>query len=219
MHKHYGNHNQHPSTTIPKLSYSQLKGSARECHLNPLHDAHPVALYKFLASEEAPQSKLPVFHILHPSAGAPCWGCTPRDQSLSSRVLTTNDSIAQLHGDWDEIEGRMGASHCDARDSHGIQEIEALISAPSVVELKGRYSPHDNLSLSIIPADKDLVLDEHQEDKALAIMDEAHVCLSDATGFSTNSERNSVTHRYIDMTFVDTGGEGLWKLVNTLLIH
>jgi len=144
--------------------------------------------------------------IPHPSIGVPhvrCHGHTSQDLSLSSRILTTDDSVAQLHGDRDEIKGRTGAGHCDARDSHGIQENEALISAPSVVELKGRYSPRDDLSLSIIPANEGLVPDEHQEDEALAIMDKAHICVSNVTGIAANGERNGVMRRHNGATLIE----------------
>jgi len=72
--------------------------------------------------------------------------------------------LAPSGGDRDEIEGRMSAGHCDARDSHGIQEIKALISVPFVVVLKGRYSLCDDLCLSIDLVDADFILNKNQED-------------------------------------------------------
>ena len=146
---------------------------------------------KRLESEEALQSELPVFRIPHPSAGAPgpCYGRTPQDLSLSNRILASGDSITQLCGDRDEIEGRASATHCDARDCHDIQGIETLIFALAIVELKGRYSLRDNLRLWVSPVGEDLVLNEHKEGKARS-MDKAHVRFGNTIGFAANGERN-----------------------------
>jgi hypothetical protein len=145
-----------------------------------------VASRKRLESEEALQSELSVFRILHPSAGAPCYGHTPQDLSLSSGILASDDSIAQLCGDRDEIEGRAGAFHCDARDGHGIQGIEATVFALAIVELKGRYSLRNNLSLRVSPVGK---VNERQEDKGRS-MNEAHVRLGNMIGFAASGKRN-----------------------------
>ena len=166
-----------------------IKDSAREHNLNPLQNIRPVAFRKRLESEEALQSEPPVFQILHPNAGAPCCSRTPQDMSLSSRILASDDSIAQLCGDRDEIEGRASAVHCDARDCHDIQGIETSTLALAIVELKGRYSIRDNLRPWVSPVGEDLVLNEHKEDKARS-MDKAHACLGNTIGFATNGERN-----------------------------
>lgn len=120
------------------------------------------------------------------------YGRTCQDPSLSSGILASDDSIAQLRGDRDEIEGRESAVHCDAREGHGTQGIEAMIHALFVVELEGHYSHCDDLSHCASPVSEGLVLSEHQEDEGW-VMDKAHVCLSDAIGFAANSERDGNT--------------------------
>lgn len=87
---------------------------------------HPVAFRQRLESKEALQSELPVFCIFHPSAGAPCmrcYGSAPQDPSSRGGTLASDDSGAQLCGDGDEVKGRAGARHGDARDGHEIQGI------------------------------------------------------------------------------------------------
>ena len=121
----------------------------------------PVAFRKRLESEEALQSELSVLRILHPSAGAPHvrrYGRTLQDPSLSSRIPASDNSIAQLCGDRDEIKGRASVGHPDARDGHGIPGIETMLSALSVVKLKGRYSSRDDLSLCVSPVGEGLSL-------------------------------------------------------------
>ena len=166
---------------------------------------HPVTFRKCLESKETLQSEHSVFCILHPSAGAPyvrCYGHTSQDPSLSSGILASDDSIAQLYGDRDKIEGRASAGHCDARDGHGIQGIEAKLSALSVVELKDRDSVRDDLSLRVSPVAEGLVLNEHQEGEGW-VVDKAHIHLSNVIGFAANGERNDATRRYSGATFVE----------------
>jgi len=74
---------------------------------------------------------------------------TPKDPSLSSGILASDDSIVQLCGNWDEIEGRAGAAHCDAGDGHGIQRIEATGCSLCVVKLKGSYGLSYDLGLCV----------------------------------------------------------------------
>ena len=113
-------------------------------------------------------------------------------------VLAMNDSSVQLHGDRDKVEGRESVRHCDARDGHGIQGTKAILSAPLVVELKGRYSLRDDPRPCV---DELLLLNEHKENKA-SIMDEAYVCLSSTIG-AANGERHSVMRRYNSVALVE----------------
>jgi len=165
---------------------------------NSLQNMLPVALRKSLESEKTLQSELSVFRIVHPNAGARCVGCygrTPQDLSLSGGILATYDSVAQLCGDRDEIEGRASGRHCDARDGHGIQGGEVMIAAFAVVELKGRYSLRDDVNLWVSLAGENPVLSEHQEDEGWA-MEKAHVRLSNTIDFAANDERDGETRRY-----------------------
>ena len=50
----------------------------------PLQNTQPLASHKRLEGEEALQSELSVFRILHP-----CCGRTPQDLSFSSGILAT----------------------------------------------------------------------------------------------------------------------------------
>jgi len=90
---------------IPSLigHYTTGPRTGREKHhLKPLQDRHPVAFRKCLESEEALQSDLSVFCILHPSSGVlsgHCHGFTSQNPSLSSGILASDDSIAQLCGE------------------------------------------------------------------------------------------------------------------------
>jgi len=165
---------------------------------NSLQNTLPVAFRKSLESEKALQSELSVFRIIHLNAGARCVGCNGRtlqDLGLSGGILASHDSIAQLYGDRDEIEGRASARHCDARDGHGIQGEEAMITAFAVVELKGRYSLRDDVNLWVSLAGENPVLSEHQEDEGWAI-EKTHVRLSNAINFAANDERDGETRRY-----------------------
>jgi len=152
-----------------------------------------VVFRKCLEGEEALQSKLSVFRILHPSTGVRdvrCCGHTPQDLSLSSGILASNDSIIQLCGDWDKIERRASAGHYNARDGHGVEVIKTAISTVFVVGLEGRYSICDNLSLCISSVGEGSDFDEYQRDEGFS-MEKAHVHLSIMVGFTTNGERDS----------------------------
>ena len=96
-------------------NYSLLKS-------NPLQNTCPVTFCKWLESEEVLQSELSVLWIHHPdiSRCMSCYSRTSQDLSLSSGVLTSEDGVAQLFGDWDEIEDRASAGHSDAGDGHGV---------------------------------------------------------------------------------------------------
>ena len=122
-----------------------FKDDVRE-RLNPLQKVHPVTFCKFPESDEALQSELSIFGILHPNADVQvrCCGYTPRDQSCVFRIPATLDSFAQLRGDRDDVEGRASAGNLDARDGHGIQGTKTTLCALLVVELKGRYSLRDD---------------------------------------------------------------------------
>ena len=160
---------------------------------------------KCLESEEALQSKLSVFHIPHPSFGVQggrCYGHAPQDLSSSSGILASHHSIAQLCGDRDEVEGRVSAGHYDARDGHDVEVIEYIIAARCIVELEGRYSPCNSLSLCSNPIGESFALNEHQEDEALFV-DKAHVRLSNLVAFATNDKRNDVMAEHSDGMLVE----------------
>ena len=73
--------------------------------------------------EQPFESQLSIFSIPHSFARAPgvrSYGNTLRDLSLSRRIVALGDSIAQILSDRDEIEGRTGTGHSNARDGHGI---------------------------------------------------------------------------------------------------
>ena len=106
----------------------------------------PVASHECLESEEAHQGEPSVLWIHHPSVGR-CSGCTMQDRSFGGGILASNDGIAQLFSDGDEIEVGTSTSHRYARNCHRIQGIEATRYAVSVVELEGRYGPRDDPSL------------------------------------------------------------------------
>jgi hypothetical protein len=122
---------------------------------------------------------------------------------LSSRILASDDSVAQCCGDRDEIEGRACATHFDARDGHGIQEGEATVSTLLVVGLKDRYSPRDGLSVCVSP----LVVNKYQEDDDWVPMENADICLSNVIAFAANGKGDVVMHRYGGVTLIDTLGE------------
>jgi len=157
-----------------------------------------VPLCKFLECEEALQSQPSVLRIFHPNADAlfvRSYGRAVQDPGLSIWTLGDDDRIAQRCGDRDEVEVRVSASHCDARDGHSVQGIEAMISACVVVELKGCYSPCDGLSLRVNRVS--LVVNKHQEDETLVSVGEAEIRLN-RVGFSTNGEGNGVTWKCDD---------------------
>ena len=162
---------------------------------------------KYLESEEPLQSKLSVFHILHPSTGVDvwCYGHASQDLSLSGRIMAGHDRVAQLRGYWDKIERRVSAGHYDARDGHDIEAAETIIPALSIVELEGRYGPRNSLSLCINPIGECFVLDEHQEDEGWSV-DKTHVYLSNPIGVVTDKKRNGVTavHTSEGGKFVET---------------
>ena len=60
-----------------------------------------------------------------------CVGTTAhhKTSSLGGGIPASDDGIFQLSNNRDEIEGRAGAGHRDARDGHGIQGIETMIYA------------------------------------------------------------------------------------------
>lgn len=154
---------------------------------------HPVAFRKYLKSEEALQSELSVFCILHPGAGPPymrCYGNRPQDLSLSSRILASDDIVAQFCGDMDRIEGRAGTSHSNAGDGHGIQGIGASLYTLSVVELKGSDILCYDLSPCVSPVGEDLVLNEHKEDESW-VMD-------NLSGIRPSERRDWLRHRWCE---------------------
>ena len=166
---------------------------------------HPMAFRKNLKSEEALQSELSVFRILHPGASPPdmrCYSNTSQDLGLSSGIPASDDSVAQLCGDRDEIEGRASTSHSNAGDGHGTKRIEATVSALPVVELEGGDTPRYNLSLCVSPVGEGHVLNEYKENEGW-VVDKTHVRLSDAVGFAADGERHDVTRRYRSATFVE----------------
>jgi len=186
---------------MPKLHGSF--GDSKRTSAKPLQNGSPVDSRKCPESEKALQSKLSVFHILHPSTGVlgmRCYGHAPQDPSSSGRILAGHDRVTQLCGYRDKIERRVSAGHYDARDSHDIEATETMVPALSIVELDGRYSPRNSLSLCINPIGEGFALDEHQEDEGWPV-DKAHVCLSNVVGFATNNKRDGVTA-------VHTGGGG-----------
>ena len=160
---------------------------------------------KRLESEEALQSKLSVFHILHPSFGVQggrCYGHAPQDLSLSGGILASNDRIAQLCSDRDEVESRVSAGHYDARDGHDVEAIETIIAALSIVKLEDSYSPRNSLSLCISPIGEGFALNEHQEDEGWSA-DKAHVHLGNVIAFATNNKRNGVMAVHSDGMLVE----------------
>ena len=102
----------------------------------------------------------------------------------------------------DKKEGRAGASHGNGRNGHGVQGLEAVFFAFSVVELEGGYSLCYDLGLCISPIAEDLVVNEHKKNESWA-MYKTHICLSDAIGFATDGERDDVTRGYSSTTFVE----------------
>ena len=135
-----------------------------------------------------------------------CWySSTLQDLSLSGGMLASDDSIAQLHGNRDEVKGRAGARHGNARDGHRIQGIKAIISALVIIELKGCYSICYDLGLciSLQVVAESLVDNKHKEEESRA-MDKAHICLSNTIGLATDGERNGVTNRDDGVTLIKT---------------
>ena len=172
---------------------------------DPLQNALPVAFRNLFESEEPPKNEFSIFYILHPNLGAlhvRRFGRTPQDLSWSSGIPTGDESIAQFRRDWDDKEGGAGPVHYDARNVHDIQGIEPKPSALFVVGLKGCDSLRDDPSLYFGPEGEGIVLNEHQEDKALA-MDDARVNLRTFSDAATNVERGSVTRVRKD----EAGGE------------
>jgi len=68
-----------------------------------------------------------------------CWDCTFQDISLSCGIQAGGNSIAQLCGDWDNVECGFGAGHRDAGDIHYAKVVEAMSPICSVVHLEGCY--------------------------------------------------------------------------------
>ena len=129
-------------------------------------------------------------------------GGTPQDPSLNNRMLASDNSVAQLQGDRDKKEGRASASHSNGRNGHGIQRVEAMFFALSVIELEGGYSLCYDLGFCISPVADGFILNEYKKNESGA-MDKTHIHLSDAIAFPTDSERDDVTHRYSGTTFVE----------------
>lgn len=108
------------------------------------HNLFPTVLRKRLEREKAPECKSSIFQILHPSVSVSwicCYSLVPEDLSWKSRILASDNSIAQLRRDWDKQEGRPGPIHYHTMDGHGIQEVEALSDADPVVVSKRSDSP------------------------------------------------------------------------------
>ena len=163
-----------------------------------------MAFCERLESEEVPQGQLSEFRILHPNPNIkPRYGWTLQDPSLSGGRPASNDSIAQGCGDRDEIEDWASVDHSNARDGHTIQGSEVTISSFVVVELEGRDSTRDNLSLCIFQVHEGLVGNEHQKDGVRVSVQKGQIGSSVGIGFAADRERNDVIGRYDGLTLVE----------------
>ena len=100
-------------------------------------------------------------------------------------------------------EGRASASHGNGRNGHSVHGAEAMFFALSVVELEGSYSLCYDLGFCISPVAEGLIFNKYKKNESWA-MDQTHICLSKASGFTTNGEGDDVTHRYSGATFVES---------------
>ena len=86
-----------------------------------------------------------------------------QDLGLGSRILSSDDRIAQLLSNRNEIEGRAGTRHGNARDSHGVETEMAFLFAFGVVELKCSNSLYNHLRFCIGCVGKSFILGNHKE--------------------------------------------------------
>lgn len=154
------------SNTAPTLT--QVTGTKHRfiCLVayKPLKIFFPEPFRQHFESEQAPENELSVMHIFHSfdsMPGAHSYGNALQDLRLSERVLAEENGIVQLPSDRDKIKGRAGTRHSNTRDSHGLQEREAIFSPLSVVELKGRNRLSNNLSLWVGLVENRVNLDEY----------------------------------------------------------
>ena len=124
-----------------------------------------------------------------------------QDPSLNDRMLSSDNSVAQLQGDRNKKEGGASASHSNSGNGHEVQGVKAMIFVLSVVDLEGSYSLCHNLGFRISPVAEGLILNEHKKNE-IWVMDKTNIHLSGTVAFTTDSERDNVTCRYSSSTFI-----------------
>lgn len=140
------------------------------------------------------------------------WRATNYD-CLFQRILTTDNTVVELSGNWDLVKRWLRSNHNNTWDGHLVKNRMVTLRVPSVVMLKGGNGFCNDPRLGITPAACRLILLYNQKYHGVEV-DETYIHPCRSMGISADGKRDVVASAKDCAQFIKTGDfEGTFREV------